>query len=232
MKIWRTSILFLGVAVLLISSYTALADTQTDGSNDVFHWNYYDTGWAWDYNVGDKPNIDISEISYSVDGNELTLTLKVDGEIASSDKIGYWAYYNSTDTAYWMSWMNGEGMGMAITIGDAGGAMDLDPVITASGDTITGVFDVIGSTDNVGLWGWAAEYTESGDQTTAEWWADWAPHTYAPWYTPDGGNGGGTNGGTNNTGTNGTGTGGTPGFEILTLLAAVAVAFIFFKRRK
>jgi hypothetical protein len=179
-----------------------------------------------------KSNIDIKEISYTVVGEQLTLTLKVYGTIQNSENIYYWASYNSTDTNYWMSWHNGEGAGIGMSFGGGSGSFDYDPVVTYSGDTITGVFDVLGDTSNQVLYGYAHEYTEYGD-ATKEWWADYAPGSYFPYAglvddginppTPPGNGEEKPSGGT---------TGGTPGFEILTLIVAITIAIIVLRKRK
>jgi PGF-CTERM protein len=90
----------------------------------------------------------------------------------------------------------------------------------------------MGNTTLQKLWGWAVEYTSLQDQTTAEWWGDWAPNSDQPSFIPTSGNntGNNTQGGNN---TDGTSSGKkTPGFEVLPVLAAVAIAAILLRRRR
>jgi len=101
MKLWKICILFISVVVMLLSSTSASADkTESDPNGDVAHWQYSTGQWGWNYNVVNKPNIDITELSYSVSGDQLTLTLKVDGTIQSSELNWYWVYLNTSDATY------------------------------------------------------------------------------------------------------------------------------------
>ena len=129
-----------------------------------------------------------------------------------------------------MYWSNGTGYAYALnnSYGSEGN-------ITISGHTLNAVFNVLGDTSTVDLWGWAAEYTNYLSQTTNEWWGDWAPNSKIP-FTPGtggntGNNTGGNNTGGNNTNGNNTGTK-TPGFEVIPVIAAVAIAAILLRRRR
>jgi hypothetical protein len=106
--------------------------------------------------------------------------------------------------------------------------------ISISGNTISVVLDVLGDTSKVELWGYAVEYTTMGDQT-AEWWGDWAPNEKFPHY----GEASNTNGTDGTDGTDGTLDGNqsgsgtkTPGFEVVLVLSAVAVALIVIRKRR
>jgi hypothetical protein len=239
---------FFGILIVLflvLSAFCVNADTQNDISNDVYHYRISETGWSWEKSVSDKPDIDIVEISYSTMGDELTLNMKVRGDIVSSENVIYWAFYNSSDSAYYFSWSDGQGFGIATSIDETSGSYDFDPDVSSSGDTITAVFDVIGSTDNVALWGWAAEYTVIGDQSS-EWWGDWAPSEYAPFWgediddgtdEDDDGEGDDVNGDDNQNDTvddgdsNGQNSNeGTPGFGFIVFIAAIAAILVFYRK--
>jgi hypothetical protein len=214
--------------LLIGASFTVAADTITDPTGDVWHYTYTGTAYPWAGSVGDKPNIDITQVSATVNGNNLTLSLTVAGTIQYSAKDWYWAYYNTTDTTYSMYWYNGTGVGIA---SKQGGGYDFVQNLTISGNTISAVFKVLGATSKVELWGWAAEYTTLGvGQTTNEWWGDWAPNSKIPFSTTPTGNHTGNNTG-NNTGGNNSGKK-TPGFEVLPLIAAVAIAAVLLRRRR
>ena len=91
----------------------------------------------------------------------------------------------------------------------------------------------MGDTTTVELWGWAAEYTNYLSQTTNEWWGDWAPNSKLPFTPGTGGTTGGNTTGGNTTGGNNTGGGTkTPGFEVIPVIAAVAIAAILLRRRR
>jgi len=125
--------------------------------------------------------------------------------------------------------MNGQGVG----IGTKEGSMpSFVQNVTVSGDTLSVVLDVIGNTSKVELWGMAVEYTTFGD-TTSEWWGDWAPNSKLP-FTPDtgGSNDSNTTGGNTTGGNNTSGETKTPGFEVIPMIAAVAIAAILLRRRR
>jgi hypothetical protein len=160
-------------------------ETITDPTGDVMHWYFNGSEWGWECNVADKPNIDVTEISYTIIGNQLILTLKVAGTIQSSESVAYYEYLNTSDSVYYICWVEGEGTGMAFNEDEE--IYDFDPEVTVSGNTLSCIFDIVGEDySNIELWGYAAEYVESGDMTS-EWWGDWAPDEYAP----DGGDGDG-----------------------------------------
>jgi len=226
MKLKKISIALVVTTVFILSAFTAAATTITDGTGDVWHWSYTGTTWSWAGNVGNKPDIDITQLSTTVNGNNITLSLTVVGTIQSSQKIYYWAYFNTTDSTYSMYWSNGTGYAYALnnSYGSESGN------ITISGNTLNAVFNVLGDTSTVDLWGWAAEYTNYLSQTTNEWWGDWAPNSKIP-FTPSTGGNTGNNTGGNNTNGNNTGTK-TPGFEVIPVIAAVAIAAILLRRRR
>ncbi|DAC72262.1 MAG TPA: hypothetical protein DSN98_06155 [Thermoplasmata archaeon] len=231
MKMRNFGIVMISVLILLGSCFTAAATGISDGTGDVWHWAQSGTAWSWVGNVGNKPNIDITEVAYTVNGNKITLSLKVSGTIQTSDKIVYWVYYNSTDTTYWLSYSNGTGVGY----GMKGGTFNFTSAdnVTVSGNTLSVVLDVLGDTSTVELWGYAFEYTTTfGDQTN-EWWGDWAPNSKLPFTPPTGGTTDGNTTGGNTTGGNSTGGGTkTPGFEVIPVIAAVGIAAILLRRRR
>ncbi len=69
MKLRNYGIVAISLLILLGSCFTAAATSITDGTNDIWHWQQSAQGstWSWQGNVGNKPNIDITEVSYSVD---------------------------------------------------------------------------------------------------------------------------------------------------------------------
>jgi hypothetical protein len=228
MKVRKSSIIGIGLCVILCSSFIASAESISDGTGDVWHWSQTGTAWSWTGNVAGKPNIDITQVSAIVNGNKLTLSLSVAGAIQYSPKIWYWAFFNTTDSSYSMYWYNGTGFGIA---SNHSFGYDYVQNLTISGSTLRAVFNVLGDTSRVELWGWAAEYTTVGtSQTTNEWWGDWAPNSKLP-FTPGTGGYTGNNTGENQTGGNNTGKK-TPGFEVIPVIAAVAVAAILLRRRR
>jgi hypothetical protein len=226
MKVWKPSICIGSILLLVLSCGAASATSITDGSGDV--WHYAQTGTSWSYvgNVGNKGNIDIKEVAYTVNNNKLTLSLEVYGTIQNSEKITYIVFYNSTDSQYFFSYTNGEGGG----IGWKGMNFTSGQNVTVNEDMVSVELDVLGDTSKVELWGYAVEYTTLDDYTK-EWWGDWAPNEKLPFQTgTDGDNTNGTDG--NQGGDNTSGGSKTPGFEVIPVLAAVAVALILLRKRR
>lgn len=194
------------------------SESIKDPTNDILHYHWNNGRYGWKMNSGNKPNIDITEINYAMSENKMRMSLTVDNNILDSEMISYHMHLNTSDSYYYFIWLNGEGVGMATTTDGTSFQGDINPDITASGNTVTATFNIIGSSTKIEeLWGFAAEYTEYGD-TSAEWWVDYAPNEESP-YTVD----------TNPT--KGDVSGGTPGFELFTLIAAIGIAFIFLRKR-
>jgi len=221
MRIWKRNILlFVGIAVLLLSTLTVSA--ESDSTGDVWHWRVSETTWSWEHSGG-KPNIDITSVSHTITDSEATLTMTVAGTIQDSENIIYYMHLVGDDetTYYQAFYVNGDGAYILIGAGYQGGELE-NPV---SGNTFTATFEIDNPDATYSVWAYSAEYAEAGDESGEAWW-DYAPDTYSPWYTSDGDDG--TNGGDGNGGTGG----GTPGFETLAVIAALGIAFIVLKRRK
>jgi hypothetical protein len=230
------------ILTLILSAIGVSADSVTDSVDDVYHYAWSETGFSWQVSTADKPNIDITEISYSVEDTKLVLSLTVAGTITNSEFIAYWAYLNTSDSNYLVSWNNGSGFGFATNTDPSSYEIDYEPEITASGNTITASYDVIGTFQTgIELYGWAAEYTSYGD-TSHEWWGDWAPASYEPFdeedLTGDGDDDGTGDGSEEDQNTSGDGTSdigkttGTPGFELITVFLGVLFVIYMIWRRK
>jgi hypothetical protein len=238
MKLKKYSLVMVSILMLLGACFTAAATSVTDPTNDVWHWSNTGTVWSWVGNVADRPNVDITQISYEVNGDKITLEMVVAGSIQTSDKIGYYLWYNSTDSQYSLIYANGTGAAYGINGGNFMNSSFAQNV-TISGNTLSAVLDVVGDTSQVELWGWAYEYTNAQNQATNEWWGDWAPNDKFPYEQTDiSDNTSGTNTTGDTTGTNGSstgnqsGSGSTPGFEVILVLGAVATALILLRKRR
>jgi hypothetical protein len=232
------------IVVIAFSQFVS-AEGHSDITGDVAHWKYTGTTWNWDLNYEGKSNIDIIELTYTIEGEQVTLTMEVAGTITNSELVSYWAYLNTSDSSYWLMWNDGQGQGMAINTEEGSFEMDFEPEITTSGDTLSATFDVIGTfTSGVESYGWAAEYTTIDDTNTNEWWGDWVPNTDSPFYDDlidipsgddddDNDNQSGDNGdGSTNGNQSSNNTSGTPGFELLTLLLALMGLIILVMKRR
>jgi hypothetical protein len=176
-------------------------------------WNDNSGTFSWQEATTSRPGIDITELEYSVDNQQITLQLKVHSSIQDAEGVVYWAYYNITDANYWMTYHNGQGgcYGTSTT-----GTNFSFSNATASGNTLTATVDAIGTDSNEAFYGWAAEYTEYGN-ANIEWWGDWAPQDRSPWHGID---------------NDGDCDGGTPGFGLVLLLAAACITVFMLQRKR
>lgn len=233
--------LMIGIFVLFSIVTIASAVSIQDSIDDVAHWSTTTGGYGWtSVSVDNRPNIDIKQLNQNVVGETMVFELEVDGTIQDSQLNYYWATFNTSDSYYWFSWSNGQGGGIATNLAEF--RMDAEPEITATGDTITAVFDIVGEdTTATEFWGYAWEYSTFGNVATAEWWGDWAPEDFTPFDDEDivdsidedqdsGGSGTSDQNSNNNDQKTSTQTD-TPGFELIILLAAVVV-FLFIRKKK
>jgi len=245
MKMKSIGLIFL--LLFFITGLTVSAETLTDPTADVAHWNYTQAAWGWNQDIGTKSDIDITALRQSESNDQMIIEIEVAGTIQTSELIFYSAWFNTSDAYYWLYWSNGQGSGLATS---TSGEYQMSPgTITVTDNTITATFDVVGTdTTAEDFWGYAWEYTSLTDFTTAEWWGDWAPNDESPFYGADDTTGDDTTGddttgddttGDDTTGDDTTGddtnndqeSSGTPGFEILLILTAI-LTFILITKRK
>ena len=234
--------------VCFLGTSAVIAGSITDPTDDVGHYMNTTTGWGWAYDIGSKPDIDITEMKSTISGDQITLELIVDGTIQTNKLIYYAAWYNTSDAYYWMSWNSGTGGGFAVNT--AGGMQMSQTEVTASGDTISATFDLVGEdTTAERFWGYAWEYTTFGMTTNVEWWGDWIPNDESPFYDDYQNEGpGDDDNDSGDTGQNGDDTddgetgdqsdqdnnpsnpSGTPGFELLFVILALMISIIVRKK--
>ncbi len=223
MKIWRKGILILGAAAILVITSLSVSAIP-DGTNDVGHQKWADTGYRWESYTATRDNIDATDISYEINGNQATVTMTTVGDMSTEKgaDVVYTMHLKSKDLSYYMITYVG-GMGSVMGFGDYGGFMEvLDAPIT--GNTFTATFELSNPNSDWQVYGFNVEYYEPGNEQGEAWW-DYAPNSNAPWYTGGDGDGDGGNGGSS-------GSSGTPGFEVITVIAALGIALIMLRRRK
>jgi hypothetical protein len=116
MKMLKKSILIFGAVVtLFMAGFNVSA--EPDGTNDIWHWHYSDTAWGWSlYTGSDLSDVDITDVSYTKDGLELTLSMTVAGTIQNSSNYLYMIYSGSPNNInYWVWYSNGYGIWGATT---------------------------------------------------------------------------------------------------------------------
>jgi hypothetical protein len=239
MKRLKSSIIIVILVSALILSVNSAA--VSDPQDDVLYWNGVD--WKnWQWNVMDRPNVDIVDISYDA-GDRLTITLTIDGTYTAQNSM-YHVWYNTSNAWYYLHYSpyietEDEPIAVAVPINFENWTMEqlmnwTEPETETSinGATMTGTFDWVTEDHTMNeFYAWAQEWENVGDQFS-KYWVDYAPNDFSPYteYETEGnGNGDVTNGDTN--GEKGDTTDGTPGFELLTLIAAIGVIFILLRKR-
>jgi len=230
MKSWKISILFLSLAILLLSSMTVSAATESDPTGDVVHATWANGLWGY-AGVSGKSNVDITAISAEVSDGKLTLSLTVAGNIEISENFGYVVTYNTSDAMYMMAYggygteQGGASWGMSTT---GGFNISSGNVSIEGTNTIRSTLDLVGENEKVDLWGMATEYTGNlTENPYAEQWVDVAGDM------PDFETGGGENGGNGgNGGEDGTDSTGTPGFEMIAVIGTLVIALILLRRKR
>ena len=92
MNVWKGSMLFVVLTLLLMSAVPASAVTVTDDMDDVLYYREYQVD-----TVVNKPNLDITDVSYTIIDSEISLTMTVKGMIEDSDLISYAIYFGRVD---------------------------------------------------------------------------------------------------------------------------------------
>lgn len=180
MRIWKSNLLIIGLCVLVLSSMTAVAETESDTQGDVWHfiWPYWQ-----EQTVSNQPNLDIKEIKAEISGDQITLSMALwpGGTFSRSDNsyAMYIMFYNTSDAYYMMSYsdiIGEEPLGSSLGISLDG--TYLPPMSSAevivNGDTISATMDKVGDdTTTVEMYGVAWMYEEYyGEQLTHDQWHD------------------------------------------------------------
>lgn len=243
-------LIFSALIIMILSGITTIASAEIDGQGDIWHHKASTDGITWTYEQSTdvKNDIDIKEISYSVEGTTLTVTMEVYGTIQSSANIAYLYFFNTTDVTYFFTWTT-TGYAFGYSWDYFNDPESIDPLdylehistgnITAEGSVLTGTIELLGSSEPTIVWGYATEYlvdfTTITDIGQIEWWGDFVPNTffttitgYDPTEEPEEEDPEETDGEDT---TDGGGTG-TPGFEIFGLIIGISVLIYMYKRKR
>ena len=228
----RIVIICINVALtsMLLFSMLVSADTVDDETNDVEYSEWIDGTPYYVEDVNDKPNIDITEISYQISGGKITLSLQVVGFIEDAVEQAYWMEFVSDEARYFLSYSNGDGIG-------SGESYVTDEMsfenVTVSGNTLRCTFDWYGGeeypTGQLDFSGQAGfDILEENDVVAAYW--DTILHYESDddeqEYEDDGEDD------IWDDDSNGGDEGGTPGFEIIVLSMAIGISLLIWRRRK
>ena len=230
MKLWKSSILIIGIGVLVISSMSAVAKTESDPQNDVWHYvfPYYQS-----QPVSDQPNSDIKELKAEISGDQITLSMTLwPGGTFTCGQYRYASYimlYNTSDAYYTLTYADrteeeAGGYAMGYSLDSSYTPHSSFGEVVVNGNTISATMDKVGddttTTELYGLtWVWEGYGAE---QYNLDHWHDWAGDYEKDLGFDPGGNGG--NGAPPPSGT--------PGFETLAFIAAIGLALIILRRKK
>ena len=257
--IFKKKIILILVATMFLIGTSQIVTAETDGSGDVYHHKASSDGTTWVYEESSvaKNNVDIKEVSYSVSGTTLTVTMEINGTIQSSMDHAYYIYFNTSDATYIFSWTT-QGIAIGYDWDYYNDSSSVDPsnimnyyttgTFTSEGSTLTGTIELLGSSTPTNFWAYAMEYSVDFSEETnigqVEWWGDYWPNSYGPWNQEDGGtheqgeNGEDQNQDDSDNGEDAQDGGsdsdkGTPGFELVAFIAAISIAvFVLRKKRK
>jgi len=200
------------IALLFMCNFVS---ASSDSTGDVYHFGGYNADVKWEF-YGERDAIDITEVSQSVSGSDITVSLTVNGGITDNNKISYYIYLYKDATSYYAVEYS-DGSGMASSNGDiASYPVDTSPDYVFSNDkkTFSYTFSDVDTTSSLSLEAYAVELAEFGG-IAGEAWYDYAPENTAPYYAN--GNGGGN---------------GSPGFEFILVLVGFFVLSSIYKTRK
>ncbi len=248
-KMLKSKKIFILISIfsMLLITCTVSAKEITDEKNDIFCYKINTGANTYSIsskNVGDRPYIDIIKASYSLNGNNLTMSLSVEEQIPSfnqSSICSYVLYYGDPDNSdYWhTATYTTSGTATYQTI--QGGSQNIGTISNplSNGDkTFTASFEIQTDEPSFEFWAVTTEVVTNFDYTNIDTenpqntdfetktYVDAAPLGPGEWAgsmypsasssNDDGDNGGGS----------------IPGFEIISLLAAIGLALIFLRKRK
>jgi len=228
MKLWKSSLLIVGVAILLFLNITASAETIADGASDIYHltWSQTTLGWSGSLTTEDKTYLDIRSVSAEEENGNLTLTMTIADVIQDSNNTLYAIFYNTTEAIYMVTYSNVLKMATGMAVGLFNFTSG-EVTLSGDGKSIIATIPLIGGNEKAAFWAYAWEYPIDTSQIVegyqGEWWGDWAPDSSFTYGTTDSGNGNGDGDGNGD---------GAPGFEAIAVIAAFAIALIILRRRK
>jgi len=215
MKLRTSSILFLAGFILILSSIPVNA--ESDPSGDVYYFNGVDAPVLWEL-YGERDYVDVTDSSFSISGSDITVSLTVKDSITNQQNIKYYLVIKTDATShYTFTYTNEEGI--ATGNGALSGYVDTNPdyTISVDGKTISYTYSDVDTSLDYTIKSYAVEFLTYGN-LGGEAWYDYVPDSEASYYSGENGN------------KNSSPQTGTPGFEALTVIAALFIGFIILKR--
>jgi hypothetical protein len=224
MKKVKKYIIIISIFLLLLFVNNVTADEKiADNIDDAYHY-YFDGiagNFRWKNATSDIPNIDITELSFCIIDNVATFSITVEGSIEDSKYIGYFGSYTDDEASYNFSYTDRQVKGIAINP-ETSMFNDRFNFSILNNTLHVMVNSIGGETGNVEFYGYAY-YALNGSIEAGEFWIDYAPDSYFPDETDNDPEGYENIDDTSKK---------TPGFELLSMIVALCVAFFIFRMRK
>ena len=236
-------LLFIGLFVFLILANINVS-AISDSSEDIWYLEGGELKTKWErYNGIDKGYLDITNLEYSKSGSEVTLTMTTSENIVDDHETAYYMHLVYGEYYYSAYYAYGGG-----TLAKVEGRLPdhtTEIISPVSGNIFTATFTVDDPDIDYEIRAYTHELSTFEDVANADQWGDWVPNDYFYTFTGtekeeteenDSTNNGGDNDGNKangekpveNTGKDNVET---PGFEILTIVAAVGIVYIFFRKK-
>jgi len=151
-----------------------------DNSNDIWQNKYVDDEWTYvSYEEDDRNYLDITDISHTLNGDKITLTMTFNEAVKSDIYVMYYMYIETEGKTYMAHYTNGVGSWSKTRDYET---LDSGWLTSAISDnTFTASFTLDNPDYYYTIYGKAFELSGSGEMSQMEWWGDYAPDSYAPW---------------------------------------------------
>jgi len=185
-KNFKKFIIFFMVNILILTLCNSASSIEniSDSNEEMYHYKNDNGSWIWILSDDIKQSINIKEISAETDEGNLTVTMKINSSVDTSQKSKYVFYCNTTDTGY--KFLYTKDFNSAIATPNNGSILDIKHGnVEVDGDTLVGTVELINDTNITELWGEAYLYsiklTDITNYSQVEYWTDWIPNSYFPY---------------------------------------------------
>ncbi len=123
----------------------------SNSTEDVYHFKGSGTSANWVLH-GERDSIDITDLSMTPSGNDVTISLTIMGGITNSSTLSYYIHLQQDATSYYAVYYT-NGSGMATGNGDLAGYVDTNPTfsISADGKTLSYTFTDVKTNEDYSL---------------------------------------------------------------------------------
>jgi len=175
MKTWKISTFL--IAIFLISGLNTMKVlAQSDPTGDLWYDEEGQGDWE-EYTSTNHPDIDITDVSYTKNGLQVTLLMTILGHIRDDMEFMYLIYVGDpkSESYYAVTYFNGNGIWNAPGITGVEGGNVTNP-ISSDGKTLSATITLIEDT-TISVYANTIEFKDflSGEPSL---WQDWYPNSY------------------------------------------------------